>query len=144
MNDNASPTPDNAPSTEVTSAPAAQTTAQTAQPVSEDSLSWAKIIYFLYLGGLIVGISALVGIVMAYVKRKEAAGTWLESHYQFQIATFWYGLLYMVVGVITSPFLIGWIVILWWMIWLIVRCVRGLDKLGRQEPISGGFFSFGE
>ncbi|WP_294947159.1 hypothetical protein [Sulfurivirga sp.] len=137
MNDNVSPTPDSAPSTEVTPAPATQS-------VSEDSLSWARIIYFLYLGGLVVGISALVGIVMAYVKRKEAAGTWLESHYRFQIATFWYGLLYMVVGAITSAFIIGWFVILWWLIWLIVRCVRGLDKLGKQEPISGGFFSLGE
>lgn len=49
------------------------------------------IIYALYAGGLLTGgLTALVAIIMNYVKKAEVAGTWLESHFQSQKKTFWY------------------------------------------------------
>lgn len=57
----------------------------------------AKIVYILYLVGVVFGITGLIGVVMAYIYKSDAP-EWLSSHYQFQIRTFWIGLLYLVVG----------------------------------------------
>lgn len=88
----------------------------------------AQIVYILYLVGLIFGITGIVGVIMAYVYKDEAPD-WLKSHYRFQIRTFWIGLLYLFVGALLSFILIGYLILLFWAIWLIVRCVKGLKAL---------------
>lgn len=93
----------------------------------------AKIVYILYLVGVVFGITGLIGVVMAYIYKSDAP-EWLYSHYQFQIRTFWIGLLYLVVGSILLVVLVGWLVYLFWVIWLIIRCVKGLQILDKKEP----------
>lgn len=111
---------------------------------SVDTMS-AKIVYGLYLVGLVVGITALIGLILAYIKRgDDDTPEWLNSHYSFQIRTFWYGLGYLVAGGLLSLIVIGWLVILFWLVWLIVRCIKGFTALDKQQSIEGGFFSFGE
>jgi uncharacterized membrane protein len=92
----------------------------------------AKIIYILYLVGLVVGLTALVGLIMAYVN-KDAAPDWLKTHYEFQIRTFWIGLLYTVISGLLCLVLIGFVLILLWYVWVIIRCVKGLSALERKE-----------
>ncbi len=92
-----------------------------------------NIVYILYLASLIFGITALIAVVMAYVNERDAPG-WLWSHYNFQIRTFWIGLVYLVIGVATAYIVVGIFVILFWVIWLIVRCARGMKYLARGEP----------
>jgi len=92
----------------------------------------AKIVYILYLVGIIFGITGIVGVVMAYINRSDAP-EWLRSHYQFQIRTFWIGALYMLIGVILAFVFIGYLVLLFWMVWLIVRCVKGMKSLDQKE-----------
>jgi uncharacterized membrane protein len=99
------------------------------KPVTDDT---AKIVYILYLVGLVFGLTGIVGVVMAYINRDDAP-EWLKSHYQFQIRTFWIGGLYMFIGVILAIVLIGYLVLLFWMIWLIVRCVKGMKSLDQKE-----------
>lgn len=101
------------------------------RPVSTDT---AKIIYILYLVGLATGLTALIGVIMAYVNRDDAP-EWLKSHYRFQIRTFWIGLLYCVIGGILSLVLIGFLVLLFWVIWLILRVVKGFKHLEKREPV---------
>jgi uncharacterized membrane protein len=96
------------------------------------SAGTAKIIYFLYLASILIGITAIAGLIMAYVNRDDAED-WLKSHYQFQIRTFWIGALYLFVGVLLSQFIIGLLVLLFWLLWLIVRCARGIKYLDRRE-----------
>jgi len=48
---------------------------------------------------------------MNYVKKDDVAGTWIESHFRRQIRTFWFGLLWLVVGTITYVVLIGWVIL---------------------------------
>ena len=50
----------------------------------------AKLVYILYLVSLLIGITAIVGLIIAYVNRDDAPG-WLQTHYRFQIRTFWIG-----------------------------------------------------
>lgn len=93
----------------------------------------AKIVYILYLLGIAFGITALIGVVMAYVNRADAPD-WQQSHYRFQIRTFWIGALYLFGGVLLSPIVIGYFLLLFWLVWLIVRCVKGMKFLDRREP----------
>jgi uncharacterized membrane protein len=104
-----------------------------AQVTSEDSTS-ALVIYILYLAGYLTGFTAAAGLIMAYVQSGTSGG-YLESHYRFQIRTFWIGLLYLVVGCILSLVLVGWLVLAWWCVWSLVRILRGMIQLNNRQPI---------
>lgn len=94
----------------------------------------ANLIYVLYLIGLVLGITTLVGVIMAYVSKSDAPD-WLVSHYNNQINIFWKGLLYALVGVLLTVVVIGVLIILAALIWYIVRVVKGLQALSRREAI---------
>jgi uncharacterized membrane protein len=104
----------------------------TTQPAA--STDTARIVYILYLVGLVVGITAIVGVIMAYVNHDEAPD-WLKTHYRFQIRTFWMSLLYGVVSTILCVVLIGFALFVVLAIWLIVRCVKGLKALEQKAPV---------
>jgi uncharacterized membrane protein len=93
----------------------------------------ANLVYILYLVGLIVGITSLVGLIMAYINRGDAPD-WVKTHYRYQIRTFWIGLLYGAVGLITIPIVIGFVILLLVAIWWIVRCAKGLKSIGEGQP----------
>lgn len=95
----------------------------------------AKIIYILYLVSLLVALTALIGLVMAYINRGQSRGTWAETHYTYQIRTFWIGLLYAFISVLLMFVLIGFLVIIAVLIWWIVRCVKGLQWASAGEPV---------
>jgi uncharacterized membrane protein len=92
----------------------------------------AKLVYILYLVSILIGITAVVGLVVAYINRDDAPH-WLQSHYRFQIRTFWIGALYLFFGVLLSKVVIGVFIILFWLLWLIVRCAKGMKYLDRQQ-----------
>jgi uncharacterized membrane protein len=94
----------------------------------------ALLIYVLYLAGLLVGITAVVGVVMAYIARDRAEG-WVASHYEFQIRTFWLTLLYGLIGVVLSFVLLGIPVLMATLVWFIIRNVKGLIRASQDEPI---------
>jgi uncharacterized membrane protein len=94
----------------------------------------AKIVYILYMVGVMFGITGIVGVVMAYIN-KDDAPEWLKTHYQFQIRTFWIGALFMILGWILSIILIGWFVLLFWVVWLIVRSIKGIKALDSEQAI---------
>lgn len=96
--------------------------------------SGAKINYVLYLASIILGITGLIALIMAYVNKKDAP-EWVQTHYQFQIRTFWIGLLYAVIGMLLSIIGIGFLILLFYVVWLIVRCVKGLKALDKNAPI---------
>ena len=66
------------------------------------------VIYALYAASLLIGITAVAAIIMNYIKRDDVAGSWLESHFQWQIRTFWFSLLWSFVGFSTLSLGIGW------------------------------------
>jgi len=101
---------------------------------SENSEGMSKIVYILYLASIVVGVTGIVGVVIAYIQKAEAP-QWLQSHYQFQIRTFWIGTLYAFIGVLTSIILIGWLVLLFTLVWLIIRCVKGIQALDKKVPV---------
>lgn len=82
-------------------------------------------VYILQALGFVTLITPLVGVVINYVKRDDLRGNWMESHFRWQLATFWYGLFWLVLGVITTPILVGHVVLAGLTIWLIYRIARG-------------------
>lgn len=92
------------------------------------------IIYVLFLANFILPFTGLIAVIMAYVN-KGGNSAFLETHYQFQIRTFWIGLLYGIIGVITTAVFIGWIILLFCAIWIIIRCVKGIKLLGAQQAV---------
>ncbi|MCS4503146.1 hypothetical protein KBTX_02249 [wastewater metagenome] len=102
--------------------------------VPEGDTGKVRVIYILYLVALVLGVTGLIGVVMAYIYR-DGAPEWLRSHYTWQIRTFWIGLGLSFIGMITSLILIGWLVLLFTVIWLIVRCVKGMQWLERREAV---------
>ena len=94
----------------------------------------ANLIYILYLVGLISGgITALIGVIMAYIARDEGPD-WVRSHYQNQINVFWKGIIYYVAGFFLMFVLIGFLVMLAATVWYIVRTVIGMQNLSKSEP----------
>jgi uncharacterized membrane protein len=93
----------------------------------------ANTVYILYLVALLVGITSIVGVIIAYVNRGDAP-EWVVSHYRFQIRTFWIGLLYTFIGVVTCVIIIGFFWLGFVLIWLIVRCVKGMQAISRGYP----------
>ena len=77
------------------------------------------ITYVLYALAWMNGITGIVAVLINYIKREEAAGTLYESHFTWQIRTFWWGLLWAVVGVCTVWLLVGFVVLAVNSIWLI-------------------------
>ncbi len=90
----------------------------------------ANLIYILYLLSLIFGITSLVGLVMAYINKGDAP-EWLQSHYRFQIRTFWIGLLIGVIGAATAVFMVGILFLVFLFVWWIVRCVKGMKYISQ-------------
>jgi uncharacterized membrane protein len=95
----------------------------------------ATVVYALQAVGFFVGITWIVAIVVDYVKRDDANGTWLESHFRWQIRTFWFGLLWGVLGAILLLVLVGYFVLLADAIWIIYRIVKGWLNLSENKPL---------
>ena len=100
--------------------------------------SMARVVYILYFLGLVFNFFAPVGFVIALSYRDQAQGTWVATHYQFQIRTFWIG-----AGIILAAFtvmafgaiLLGWMTLVFWLIWALARTLRGWKLLALGKPV---------
>ncbi len=93
------------------------------------------VIYALNALSLFVGISSIVAIIMNYVKLSDTRGTWLESHFRWQIRTFWYGILWAVVSFVLMFVMVGYVLLVVVGIWYIYRIVKGWLRLADNKPM---------
>ncbi|RZQ57380.1 hypothetical protein CWI82_07000 [Pseudidiomarina tainanensis] len=96
---------------------------------------YTQIIYILQLVSLIFGITSIIGVVMNYVKLSEVRGTFLESHFRWQIRTFWFVLLWTIIGGILTMVGIGILILLAVAVWYIYRAIKGLNALSANRPM---------
>ena len=96
----------------------------------------ATVGYALQAAGFFFGITWIVAVVLDYVKRDDAAGTWLASHFRWQIRTFWWGLLWGVLGGLLTLVLVGFVVLAALAVWLIYRIVKGWLALVEHREIT--------
>jgi uncharacterized membrane protein len=122
---------------------------------SSSLVGWTQFIYALHafslltgivgaatvVGAFLIGWPSIIAVVLNYVKRSEARGTWLESHFRWQIRTFWFGLLWVslclffVVLTFGIGLLIAWLPIGLVGLWFIYRIVRGWMALSDRRPM---------
>jgi uncharacterized membrane protein len=95
----------------------------------------AMVVYALQALSFLWGVTAIIGIVINYVKREDARGTLYESHFEWQIRSFWWGLLWSVVGVILIFVVVGFFVLFATWVWMIYRVVKGWLKLNEGKPV---------
>jgi uncharacterized membrane protein len=94
------------------------------------------IIYILYAASLFVGVTGIVAIVINYVKRDDVQGTLYESHFTWQIRTFWWGLLWTAIGVATIWLLVGFAILFANFVWCIYRIVKGFLNWNDSKPMT--------
>src|SRR6266404_1025181 len=129
-----------------------------AQPVDPSLASYTHIIYALHslsvligltsavtiVGSFIFGLPSIIAVVMNYARQSDARGTFLESHFRWQIRTFWFALLWvLVILAISLPLMliiVGiftlWIGYVLLGIWVIYRIIRGWLALRDQRPVN--------
>ena len=106
------------------------------QPVVPEKLkTLTMVVYALQALGFLVGISWIVAVVINYVKREEVAGTWLQSHFRWQIRTFWFGLLWGLIGGVLVFVLVGFAILFAAAVWIIYRIVKGWLYLADNKPL---------
>ncbi len=98
-------------------------------------LNRPTIVGLLYLGSFLVGITALVGVVLAYVWKGEEQAPWEVSHFQYLIGTFWIGLIGGVICAILMFVFIGFLLAVPLAALIIVRCVLSLVNAQKRLPM---------
>jgi uncharacterized membrane protein len=92
-------------------------------------------VYALQALSFIWGLPAIVGLVINYVKRDDARGTIYESHFDWQIRSFWWGLVWALIGGVLAVLLVGFVVMFVAWVWMIYRVVKGWLKLTEGQPV---------
>jgi uncharacterized membrane protein len=105
-------------------------------PADAERKNLAFLVYILQGFGFVTGGLAWIAAMMVnYIKFDSVRGTWLESHFRWQLNTFWYGLLWWVIGFISWLLLLAWLVWGVLTLWAIYRVVRGALLLNDGRPI---------
>jgi uncharacterized membrane protein len=124
-----------------------------ASAAPESAWTVANVVYALHTLAIVVGvigtatvigsflwsIPSILAVILNYAKRSEAYGTWLESHYRWQIRTFWFAALWvfcswiLIVTIIGIP--IAWMIFAATSAWLIYRIARGWLRLRDHLPM---------
>lgn len=91
--------------------------------------------YICYLISIIFGVTAILGVIIAYLKRSDEAESWRTSHFTWLIRTFWIGILYFFIGTILTGIGIGVLILLATFVWFVVRIVKGWIRYGKEQPV---------
>ena len=117
------------------------------------ALTVAKIVYGLHGFAILVGIAgsatvigsfigsvpSIVAVILNYVKRRDARGTWLESHYRWQIRTFWFAIVWVIVAAILVLTVVGIffaaMIFFGLSVWIVYRIAKGWMRLLDRRPM---------
>jgi uncharacterized membrane protein len=127
----------------------------TGNQTSGSLYSWTQVIYALHalslligilgtatvIGAFLIGWPSIIAVILNYVKGSDVRGTWLESHFRWQIRTFWYGLLWVslcmafIILTFGVGILIAWLPLGLVSLWFIYRIARGWIRLRDGKPM---------
>jgi uncharacterized membrane protein len=87
----------------------------------------------------LTGWPSIIAVIINYVKRGDARGTWLDSHFSWQLRTFWYAVLWvllaglLILTIVGIPF--AWLLLVAIGIWVLYRIIRGWIALAEERPM---------
>jgi uncharacterized membrane protein len=108
-------------------------------PQGEEPLSLKTIVQIVYVCQALsyfFGITAVVGVIINYLRLDEARGTWLESHFVWQIRTFWISLAAAIIGCVFIFIGIGFLILAANLVWIIYRVIKGWLLLQKGQPVA--------
>jgi uncharacterized membrane protein len=92
------------------------------------------------VGAFVFGLPSIVAVILNYVNQPSVRGTFLESHFRWQIRTFWFALLWIAIGVLLVITIVGilvaWAVFIGAGVWVIYRIARGWLTLQDSKPMA--------
>jgi uncharacterized membrane protein len=95
----------------------------------------------LIVTAFLLGWPSIIAVILNYVKRSEVRGTWLDSHFSWQIRTFWFALLWVLIGGVLFITMLGIpVAIVLWIatgIWVLYRVIRGWLALLSEKTLPG-------
>ena len=93
----------------------------------------------LVVTAFLTGWPSIIAVILNYARRSEVRGTWLDSHFGWQIRTFWYALMWVAVGAMLFLTLVGiplaWLLTIGLGVWVLYRIVRGWLALNDGKPM---------
>jgi len=93
----------------------------------------------LVVTAFLTGWPSIIAVILNYVKRSEVRGTWLDSHFSWQIRTFWFALLWVLIAAVLFITLIGipvaYVIWIGTGIWVLYRIIRGWLALVSERPL---------
>lgn len=118
-------------------------------------LRWTQLIYALHalslvtgvlgaatvIGAFLTGWPSILAVILNYLKRGDVHGTWLDSHFRWQIRTFWFGLLWVslclgfIVVTLGIGVLIAWLPLVMITVWFVYRVARGWLAVNAGQPM---------
>jgi uncharacterized membrane protein len=108
-------------------------------PKSEQELARLRqltlVVYILYAVSCLIGVTALVAIIINYIKREDVQGTIYQSHFTWQIRTFWWALGWFVLGALTAMVFVGFLIMAVAAVWTIYRLVKGWLYWNDHKPL---------
>lgn len=93
------------------------------------------IVYALQAASFLFGVTFIVAVIINYVKKDDVRGTWLESHFRWQIRTFWFTVFWTIIGVILTVIIVGFVILLVVAVWCIYRIVKGWLRLNDEKEM---------
>ncbi len=105
------------------------------QPDLQSLKNIATTVYALQAVSFLLVITYFIAVILNYIKQDDARGTWLESHFRWQIRTFWFGLLWFCLAALTYIIVIGWAILFAASLWLIYRILKGWLNLNDGKPM---------
>ena len=114
-----------------------ETTSQpVVEPANNDAIrTITMIVYALQAASFLVGFTFIAAIILNYIKKDEAQGTPYESHFRWQIRTFWFSLLWGAIGFVLVFVIVGYFVLLANAFWIIYRIIKGWLRLSENKPM---------
>jgi uncharacterized membrane protein len=93
------------------------------------------VVYGLQAASFLFGVTFIIAVIVNYVKRSDTRGSWLESHFRWQIRTFWFSILWSIIGFATFFIIVGYLILLADAIWVIYRIIKGWLNLTDDKPM---------
>ncbi len=93
------------------------------------------VVYVLQAVTFFTGIGAIIGLIINYLKREEVRGTIYDSHFHWQIRTFWGALLGGAIGWISASLLVGFVILFLLFLWYLYRIIKGFLYLNEGKPL---------
>ena len=87
----------------------------------------------------LTGWPSILAVILNYAKRSDVRDTWLETHFSWQLRTFWFAVLWVVVAAVLFATVVGiplaWIILVATGLWVLYRILRGWLALNDGRPI---------